>query len=200
MKRVRRDEDDKEEGTAGKMLHNLDMRLRNIEGKVPTYFLTGENIFSKALLNANKIYDDQKPARGQPHQLGPRRTTLAGSFLLTLSTANLKEAQAKERELIKFFDTIAQAVGNPTIEAQQTLLASLVAHYTTPKLLEPEIASCQFFKTKRAEKFIFMLEFQPHSPLRHCYEFVRVGLSTAGATLADGPPPRGPIIRDISRK
>ena len=106
------------------------------------------------LIEANTYYDSKKPAKGQANELGPRRTTLAGGFLLELSRANLATCTASQQQMVGFFDTVAVTVGNPTIEKQHALLVSLVAHYNTPKMLEPEIAACLFFKTKKADKYI----------------------------------------------
>ena len=191
---------ERSDGSACKMLHNLDSRMRALEGKTPTYFLPAGNVFVEKLIEGNKYYDDKKPPKGQAHSLGPRRTTLAGMFLCQLAKADIGSSKPSEQDMIKFFDTVAQATGNPTIAKQHELLQSLVAHYSTPKLLEPEIAQCLFFKTKKQEQYIFSIEFQPHSPLKHCYELVRIGLSAAGATMADGPPPRGPTIREIPKQ
>ena len=199
-KKVKRgDREDDNGGSQNKMLHNLDTRLRSMEGRTATYFLTPTSPFVSALQTANEAYDSKKPAKGQPHEFGPRRTTLAGAFLVCLSQVDLTACSSSEQELVKFFNQVAAATGQPTVEKQKELLANLVAHYTTPKLLEPEISVCQFFKTRKQDKFIFAIEFQPHSPLRHCYELVRVGLISSGATLADGSPPRGPLIREIPR-
>jgi len=188
-----------EAGSVNKVLHNLDARVRNQEGKTATYFVSDQSPLAQALVKANEHYDAKKPAKGQPHELGPRRTTLAGAFLLALSQADLGAIGQEEKNMIGFFDTVAEKVGGPKIQDQQQLVISLVATYNTPKLLEPEIQTCMFFKTKKTNKYVFAIEFQPHSPLRHCYEFVRIGLMGAGATLADGSPPRGPLIRDIPR-
>ena len=118
---------------------------------------------------------------------------------MILSQADLTASGPSEQALIAFYDKIAEQAGQPKVEVQKQMLVDMMAHFNTPQLLEPEIASCMYFKTKKSEKYIFSIEFQPHSPLRHCYEFVRVGLLGSGATLTDGPPPRGPLIRGIPK-
>ena len=118
---------------------------------------------------------------------------------MALTQADLSILDEDGKKMVAFFDTIAVKVGNPKVEQQKQLMAQLVTQYSSPKLLEPEIQTCLFFKTKKAGKFVFAIEFQPHSPLRYCYEFVRIGLHGSGATMADGSPPRGPLFRDIPR-
>ena len=89
---------------------------------------------------------------------------------------------------------------------QQTLLQYLITTYTTAQHLEPEIATCLFFKCKRPDKnnkkerYFFAIEIQPHSPLINVYPCIRMSLVAAKAVAADGPPPSGPLIRGVPRK
>ena len=84
-----------------RMLHNLDTRVRAQEGQLSAFFLAeGETVLLPALLAANKHYEDLKPSKGQPHQLGPRRTTLAGAVMLALAKADLFKCSKPELELI----------------------------------------------------------------------------------------------------
>ena len=125
------------------MLHNLDTRLRAQEGKVSTYFFEQNNPFAVELEKANTFYDSKKPAKGQPHELGPRRTTLAGAFLLALSKCDLTLPSMKPA--IDFFNKIATTLQNPTIEQQKAILVELMAAYSSPKNMEMEISQCLFF-------------------------------------------------------
>ena len=181
-----------------RMLHNLDTRVRAQEGQLSAFFLAeGETVLLPALLAANKHYEDLKPSKGQPHQLGPRRTTLAGAVMLALAKADLSKCSKTELELIEFYNAIAEKAHTPAIHEQQEIMKVLVAKYTTAQMMEPEVRNCQFFKTKQSPRYLFAIEFQPHSPLRHCYEFIRVGLLCANAIPTDGSPPKGPLIREI---
>ena len=188
------------QGKVCSMLHNLDARMRAQEGKVATYFLPDSDpAIVLPMIAANKAYDDKKPERGKPHEFGPRRTTLAGGCLLAISKVDLKALGAVEQQYMVWFDQIATQTGTPSVAAQLGLLKELLKTLDTAQKLEPEIAVCQFFKTKKASKYIFAIEFQPYSPFRHTYDLIRLVLSAAGGVAADGSPPRGPQIRDIPR-
>ena len=152
---------------------------------------------------ANKQYESRLK-NGVAHPDGPRRTTLAAGFLNAIVQAKLDAAEPAIVQQIKFYDEIAGLTKSPTIAEQQVILTKLLASYTTAKKMEPEISLCQFFPTKKPgtggkKRYYMAIEFSPSSPLRHVVEFVRVCLQAAGAIPIDGPPPMGPIIRDIPR-
>ena len=189
-----------------KVLWQLDSRVRTLEGKAPSWFLAADDpVVVPAMINANKTYDDRH-TKGVAHPMGPRRTTLAAGFLSRIAMADLKlpDQKAEVTHFINQTNTLAAMSKTMTIEEQQVFLKHLLSSYTTPQLMEPEIASLLFFKCKKqdAEKkdrYFFQIELQPSSPLIHCYPFIRLAMIGANAIPADGPPPAGPLIRDIPR-
>ena len=192
------------EKTTHKMLWSLDSRMRHMEGQVPSYFLTeGDKLLIPALEQANKNYDS-KLKKGTPHPDGPRRTTLAAAALNAIAEADIDAAEGEAKEQIEFFDKLAAMTKSPTIKEQQWVLKTCLQSYTTAQKMETEILTCQFFATKKQttegkKRYFFALEFSPTSPLRHTVEFARVVFQAIGAKPTDGPPPLGPIIRDIPR-
>ena len=186
------------------MLWALDTRVRNIEGQIPSFFLTEEDaLLVPALTAANATYDSRH-SKGSAHPDGPRRTSLAAKLLITLSKADLKRASPTVVQAIAFHDQIALLSKSPSITEQQTLLVELLKSYTTAKHMEPEVTQCLFFATKKPNKagkkrFFFSLPFSPMSMLRHTMDFVRICLLEVGAEFVDGPPPLGPTIREIPR-
>ena len=193
------------ESAVNKMLWNLDFRTRTLEGKVPSYFLAESDVIVvPALLAAAKVYDDLSQ-KGVAHPMGPKRTTLAAGFLNRIATADLTQVEGEALKYVQEQDKIAELTRTIKVAEQQALLQHLLKSYVTAKHMEPEIAHCQFFKCKKPSKgdtsarYFFSIELQGHSPLVHCYPFIRVAMIGAGAVYADGPPPLGPQIRDIPR-
>ena len=184
-----------------KMLWSLDTRLRIQEGRLPCYFLAEKDeVLVPAMIEGNRIYDDSKPDKGKPHSMGPRRTTLAAAFLNRIASADLTQAGLTGSDLlVTFFNRTAALTKTITVEEQQVLLKHLLESYTTPQMLETEVRACMFFKTKKNPKYLFSIEFNDHSPLKHCYDYIRICLKGAGAEPTDGSPPMGPLIRDIPR-
>ena len=187
------------------MLWNLDFRTRTLEGKVPSYFLAeSDTVIVPALQAAAKVYDDQAQ-KGVAHPLGPKRTTLAAGFLNRIVTADLAQVQGDALKHMQDQDKICELTKTIKIAEQQTLMQHLLQSYTTAKHMEQEIAHCQFFKCKKPTKgettarYFFSIEIQSHSPLVRCYPYIRLALMGAGAIYADGPPPLGPLIRDIPK-
>ena len=189
-----------------KVLWSLDTRLRHLEGKLPSYFLSAsDQVVVPAMIGANKIYDGQH-VKGAAHPLGPRRTTLAAGFLKRVAEIDLAKVEGELAVFAKNCDEISVLTKTITIAEQKALLIKLLASYTTPQLLEQEIAACLFFKCKKQDKdskedrYFFAIEVQQQSFLVHIFPLMRLMLKGAKATLADGPPPSGPLIRDIPRE
>ena len=197
-------EDEKTEKATHKLLWSLDNRVRQLEGQIPSYFLSeGDTLLLPALENANKGWEG-KLKKGEKHPDGPRRTTLAAGVLNALAKADLSQASVESKEEIKFYDELAAMTKTPTVAEQQEILKKLLASYTSAQKLEPEVTVCSFFTTKKPDasgkkRYFFALEFSPLSPLRHTVEYVRICLKAAGAVQNDGPPPMGPLIREIPR-
>ena len=194
------------EGAIHKILWSLDTRLRHLEGKLPSYFLCATDpVVVPAMQAANKIYDD-KHVKGAAHPLGPRRTTLAAGFFQRVAECDLTKVEGEALAFSKECDVIAGMAKTITIAEQKALLLKLLAGYTSPQHLETEIAACLFFKCKnkgkesKEDRFFFAIEVQQQSFLVHVFPLIRLVLKGAKATLADGPPPPGPLIRDIPRE
>ena len=70
--------------------------------------------------------------------------------------------------------------------------------------MEPEVSACLFFKCKKEKdgkvRYFFAIELAQGSNLIKCIPFIKMCLMSAAAKPTDGPPPRGPLIRDIPRK
>ena len=187
-----------------KMLWSLDSRIRTQEGKVPSFFLLGTDpVLVPALIQGNATYDSLH-TKGVAHPLGPRRTTLAAAFLRRIAEADLSQTSEASARFLKEADQIAAFTKTITILEQQKLLIHLLTTYTSANLLETEIAACLFFKCKKPnkeknERYFFSIEIQPSSPMIHIYPFIRLAMIGAAAIPADGPPPLGPLIRDIPR-
>ena len=188
----------------GRLMWSLDYRLRTLEGKVPTYFLAEEDkLLVPAMTEAAQRYDS-KLVKGQAHPDGPKRTTLAAAALNALALADLTKADQNTTAMITEFDKISALAHAPSVAEQQTILVTALASYTTAKKMEPEVSACVFYRTKKKgpdgkNKILFQLEFSDKSPLRHTVEFTRVCMSAIGATSLDGPPPPGPLIREVPR-
>ena len=187
-----------------KMIWSLDARTRNLEGMIPSFFLSEDDKFIvPSLLEANKVYDTAL-IKGKPHPHGPRRTSLAAAFLNTIAKADLSKATPATTTMIATLDKALTLCKSPTIAEQQTILKGLLETFTSAQIMEPEVNHCSFFGTKKPgedgkKRYYFSIAFSPQSMLRHIVEFVRVSMSAAGAKQTDGPPPLGPIIRDIPR-
>ena len=81
------------EGAIHKVLWSLDTRLRHLEGKLPSYFLSAnDEVVVPAMIGANKIYDGQH-TKGAAHPMGPRRTTLAAGFLKRVAEIDLAKVE-----------------------------------------------------------------------------------------------------------
>ena len=201
----------KTHGTGGetavnKMLWSLDTRLRHVEGKIPSFFLSAtDQVIVPALLGANEAYDKLN-VKGAAHPHGARRTSLAAGFFLRLAEIDLTQMTGEPAQYMTHCDQIAALTKTITIAEQKALLVHLLKSFDAAQKMEPEIAACMFFKCKKQSKdtkedrFFFALELQPSSYLVHCHPLIRLFLLGANAKLADGPPPQGPLIREIPRK
>jgi hypothetical protein len=194
------------ESAVNKMLWSLDNRLRHIEGKIPSFFLAAsDNVVVPAMIAANKAYDELA-VKGAAHPHGARRTSLAAGFLNRVSEADVTKVDGEAATFATHCDQIAQMTKTLSLAEQQTLLIHLLKSFDTAQKMESEVAACMFFKCKKQSKdtkedrYFFALELQPSSYLVHCHPLIRLVLMGAKAKLADGPPPQGPLIRNIPRK
>ena len=82
-----------------------------MEGLLPCYFLAEEDkIIVPAMNEGNSLYDGNKPEKGLPHPLGPRRTSLAAAFLNCIGAVDLTKFPPEILQQIKFFDEVADGV------------------------------------------------------------------------------------------
>ena len=168
------DNEEKIEKASHKMMWSLDTRVRQMEGQVPSYFLTeGETLLVPALEQANKNWE-AKLQKGAAHPDGPRRTTLAAGVLNALSKADLSRADQEAQQEIQFYNNMAAMTKSPTVEEQQQILITLLQSYTTAQRMEPEVTVCSFFSTEKArcrrkKEILFLDSIFPHVPSQaHC--------------------------------
>ena len=191
--------------TQNKLLSQLDYRVRVIEGRLPTYFLPHDEIvILPALQAANKIWDDKKPAKGQPHPLGARRCSYAAAFMNCIVLCDISKAEGAALASIEAHDGLAKILGQSTISQQKASLQFLLMTYTTHEKMSSEVSACVFMKCKKPDeqgkhRHIFALEVDPMSGLRYCVDFMRIALENQGAIRADGPPPPGPLVRALPK-
>jgi len=196
-KKPRVEKGDTSEKKMTKGMELLDYRLRKLEAEVPTWFLPEtEGVLVPALKTAHAAYDS-KLVKGQAHQDGPRRTTLAGQLLKTLSSCDLAKGTQEQQLQITRMNEMLVLVKQPTLQEQQAFLNKFLATYVTAASFEPFIVSCEAFKAKKNPRYVVQLLVNRHTPLAHVSEFVEFAMRALGAEPQHGPPPRGELFRHL---
>ena len=194
-KRARADEDEDDEvGTnIGKLVAQIEFRLRKMEGATSTWFLPHtDEVLLQYVESSAKDWESKKE-RGKPHVLGPN--TIGGAILCRVALADLSQAVGKQLEHLKETDEMLRMLKQPSVAEQQEFLRKLLQSHQTPQAFEKFVLTAECFRAKKSNRAVVQLMINPTTPMTHITPYFNWAMESVGAERADGNPPRGQLVR-----
>ena len=85
-------------GVHARLMHQMDYRIRIMEGHIPTFFLAqNDTVLLPAMQAGEKVYTKKTPEKGQPHPLGAKRLQLGATLLNCVASMDIKKYEGVEK-------------------------------------------------------------------------------------------------------